>query len=127
MLRPVARRFHLWEQGTTLDPRAAASRPRPRPSDATEHHTPRQAIGSAQGAFKGELASTANMASVAAATAPVAKADPSAAGEKKLPPPSPLRSILAGSLAGGIEICSSFRLQSAENHPWAALLTDFCW
>lgn len=26
---------------------------------------------------------------------------------KKLPPPSPLRSILAGSLAGGIEICES--------------------
>lgn len=48
------------------------------------------------------------MASVAAATAPVAKADPAAgAGEKKLPPPSPLRSILAGSLAGGIEICAS--------------------
>lgn len=46
------------------------------------------------------------MASVAAATAPVAKTDP-AAGEKKLPPPSPLRSILAGSLAGGIEICAS--------------------
>lgn len=44
------------------------------------------------------------MASVAAATAPVAKTD-SAAPEKKLPPPSPLRSILAGSLAGGIEIC----------------------
>lgn len=48
------------------------------------------------------------MASVAAATAPVAKADsPAGAGEKKLPPPSPLRSILAGSLAGGIEICAS--------------------
>lgn len=27
-----------------------------------------------------------------------------AVGEKKLPPPSPMRSVLAGSLAGGIEI-----------------------
>lgn len=47
------------------------------------------------------------MASVAAATAPVVKGDPApSSGEKKLPPPSPLRSILAGSLAGGIEICA---------------------
>lgn len=51
------------------------------------------------------------MASVTAATSAVAKGDSSPSGEKKLPPPSPLRSILAGSLAGGIEICASHFLK----------------
>ncbi|KAI3400371.1 hypothetical protein diail_3388 [Diaporthe ilicicola] len=53
------------------------------------------------------------MASVAAATAPVAKTEPSA-GERKLPPPSPLRSILAGSLAGGIEISITYPAEFAK-------------
>lgn len=40
--------------------------------------------------------------------APATPAAVAAQDNKKLPPPSPVRSILAGSLAGAIEICANF-------------------